>query len=232
MTASQTLREVGARSLAVLPISARGRRTGLLLLADSDPVAMGPDQVEPLELLAVLAGSCLETAATVEELRRQARRDALTGIGNHSAFHERLRELDATWPVTLLVLDIDNFKQINDTGGHLLGDQVLRSTTDELLGVLHDPESVFRIGGDEFVVVLHGPHAARHGAEAVERLIQRSVGPMLAGFDAAVSVGIAQRHPNEPLIDTLERADALLYRQKASKLASLHRMPRLGATIG
>ncbi len=72
VTASQTLRDAGARSLVALPITARGRRIGLLVVTHRDPFPLGPEQVEPLELLAVLAGSCLETAATVEALRRRA----------------------------------------------------------------------------------------------------------------------------------------------------------------
>ncbi len=231
VTASATLRDVGARSLVALPITARGRRTGLLLLTDSDPVQLGPEQVEPLELLAVLAGSCLETATTVEELRRQARRDSLTGIGNHSSFHERLRDLGALEQVAVLVLDIDNFKQVNDTGGHLLGDQVLRSTTEELLQVL-EFDAVFRIGGDEFAVILHGVHAAPHAARAVEREIQRSVGPMLATHGAALSVGAAHRRANEALIDTLERADAQLYQAKAAKSPLLGAPTRSTARAG
>lgn len=234
VTASATLRDVGARSLVALPITARGRRTGLLLLTDSDPVPLGPEQVEPLELLAVLAGSCLETATTVEELRRQARRDSLTGIGNHSSFHERLRDLGALEQVALLVLDIDNFKHVNDTGGHLLGDQVLRATTEELLQVL-ELDAVFRIGGDEFAVILQGVHAAPHAARAIEREIQRSVGPMLAGHGAALSVGAAHRRANEALIDTLERADAQLYQAKAAKPpvpgSANHRRVRDAATL-
>lgn len=217
VTASATLRDAGARSLVALPIASRGRRTGLLLLTDSDPVALGPEQVEPLELLAVLAGSCIETAATVEVLRRQARRDGLTGIGNHSSFHERLRDTDERLPVVLLILDIDDFKQVNDTGGHLLGDQVLRATSEGLRSVLRDPEAVFRIGGDEFAVVLTGPDAARGPAVGVEHAIERTLGPMLATYGAALSAGVARRRMGESLIDTLERADSRLYLAKAAK---------------
>ena len=217
VTSSATLRDAGARSLVALPIASRGRRTGLLLLTDTDPVALGPEQVEPLELLAVLAGSCIETAATVEVLRRQARRDGLTGIGNHSSFHERLRDTDDRVPVVLLILDIDDFKQVNDTGGHLLGDQVLRATSEALRSVLRDPEAVFRIGGDEFAVVLHGPDAARGPALAVEQAIDRTVGPILAAYGAALSAGVARRRMGEKLIDTLERADSRLYLAKATK---------------
>ncbi len=217
VTASTSLREAGARAVVALPIAARCRRTGLLVLASTEPVPLGPEQVEPLELLAILAGSCLETATTVEELRNQARRDALTGIGNHSAFHERLRDLGVQRDVALIVADIDDFKQVNDTGGHLLGDQVLRMTTRELLAALGDPDAVFRIGGDEFAVVLSGPRARRAHVELIEREIRRNALPMLGRHGASLSLGVAHRRSEETLIDTLERADARLYLAKADK---------------
>ncbi|QXC59633.1 EAL domain-containing protein [Aquihabitans sp. G128] len=233
VTASETLRDVGARSLVALPITARGRRTGLLILTDSTPVALGPEQVEPLELLAVLAGSCLETAATVEELRRQARRDALTGIGNHSAFHERLRSIPADEPVALLMLDIDRFKQVNDTGGHLLGDQVLREVSDGLRRVLGDPEAVYRIGGDEFAVLLFA-QGVPPDAHTTAAAIQRRVGTLLAGYGSALSIGVAHRRHGEALIDALERADAQLYLAKATGAAGgasvRHRLDRPAET--
>lgn len=214
VTASEALRNAGARSLVVLPISALGRRTGLLVLTNRDPVALGPEQVEPLELLAVLAGSCLEMASTVEELRRQTRRDPLTGLGNHSSFHERLRDA-ADEEAAVLVLDIDDFKRVNDTSGHLAGDEVLRATSVGLRQVLHDPGTVFRIGGDEFAVFLGGP--AARGAEQAEIEILATVGAMLETHGAGLSIGTAHRRAGEALIDTLQRADARLYRAKGWK---------------
>jgi diguanylate cyclase (GGDEF)-like protein len=216
VSASATLRNAGARSLVVLPIAALGRRTGLLVLTNRDPVALGPEEIEPLELLAVLAGSCLEMASTVEELRLQARRDQLTGLGNHSAFHERLRDIGReSSEVAVLVLDIDEFKQVNDTRGHLEGDDVLRRTSLCLQEVVADAEAVFRIGGDEFAILFAGPDARR--AAAVEAAIVDTVGAMLQGDGAGVSVGTAHRRRGEPLIDTLQRADARLYRAKGWK---------------
>ena len=215
VTASEALRSGGARSLVVLPIAALGRRTGLLVLTHRDPVALGPEQIEPLELLAVLAGSCLEMAATVEELRRQARRDPLTGLGNHSSFHEQLRETPDDEAVVLMVLDIDDFKAVNDTGGHLLGDEVLRATSAGLREVLRDMETIFRIGGDEFVVLLRG--TAGDAVQELESQILTSVGSMLGAHGAGLSIGTAHRRDGEPLIDTLQRADARLYRAKGWK---------------
>jgi diguanylate cyclase (GGDEF)-like protein len=216
VTASQTLRDAGARSLVALPITARGRRIGLLVVTHRDPYPLGPEQVEPLELLAVLAGSCLETAATVEELRRQARRDPLTGLGNHSSFHERLLRAGEQGPATVLVLDIDDFKLVNDTGGHLLGDEVLRTVGVDLMAVLGaDDDAAFRIGGDEFAVVLDGEDAA--APDIVAAALQDSVGRALRARGAGLSIGAARRRDDEPLIETLQRADARLYRSKADK---------------
>lgn len=217
VTASQTLRDAGARSLAALPITARGRRIGLLVIAHRDPYPLGPDQVEPLELLAVLAGSCLETAATVEELRRQARCDPLTGLGNHSSFHERLLHAGDQASASVLVLDIDDFKLVNDTGGHLLGDEVLRAVGAGLVRSL-PADAAFRIGGDEFAVVVE---ADADAAEQLSSALQASVGEALRARGAGLSIGWACRREEEPLIDTLQRADARLYRSKAAKSGRL-----------
>ena len=214
VTASAALRNAGARSIVVLPIAALGRRTGLLVLTNRDPVALGPEQVEPLELLAVLAGSCLEMATTVEELRQQTRRDPLTGLGNHSSFHERLRDAAST-EAAVLVLDIDDFKRVNDTSGHLAGDQVLRATAAGLRAVVHDPDTVFRIGGDEFAIFLED--GAARAAHETEATITQVVGGMLQTHGAGLSVGTAHRRDGEALIDTLQRADARLYRAKGWK---------------
>jgi diguanylate cyclase (GGDEF)-like protein len=217
VTASQTLRDAGARSLVALPIAARGRRMGLLVVTHRDPYPLGPEQVEPLELLAVLAGSCLETAATVEELRRRAQRDPLTGLGNHSSFHERLLRAGERGTATVLVLDIDDFKLVNDTGGHLVGDEVLRTVGADLLAALPEADAAFRIGGDEFAVVLEGDDAA--SPEVIAATLQDAVGGALRDRGAGLSIGAARRRGTEPLIETLQRADTRLYRSKADKAA-------------
>lgn len=233
VTASETLRNAGARALVALPMGAWGRRTGLLVLTHGEPVPLGPEQVEPLELLAVLAGSCLETANTVEELRHQARRDGLTGLGNHSSFHEHLVAADVVAadgePCALFVLDIDDFKRVNDTGGHLLGDEVLRTTSDLLQQVVGRADAVFRIGGDEFAIVLRG--ADVDAASSIELDIARTVGTALAVHGTGLSVGIAHRRAGEALIATLQRADGRLYRAKGDKASSRDRPEGIRAVV-
>ena len=106
---------LGASAVIALPLMARGRRTGLVLLGNTSPRALGPDVVEPAELLATLAASCLETSMHLEELHTRAHVDSLTELANHARFHETLREHHG--PVTIAMFDIDRFKQVNDTNG-------------------------------------------------------------------------------------------------------------------
>ena len=92
-------------------------------------MALSTDEIEPLELLAAEAGRCLDLAARVAELEWRATRDPLTGLENHSAFHEALA---ARTGVAVAMADIDGFKGVNDTLGHLVGDRLLKELADAL----------------------------------------------------------------------------------------------------
>ncbi len=158
------------------------------------------------------------------ELRRMATTDSLTGLWNRRRFLElaeaemaRLRRYGH--PVSVLMLDIDRFKTINDTHGHATGDQALRELAAVCLKELRDTDHIGRLGGEEFAVILPetGLAAAR---EVAERLRQR-----LAAVDIAcpggtlrmtVSIGVAMCHDEEPAIErALGRADRALYEAKA-----------------
>ncbi|HEY4376193.1 MAG TPA: diguanylate cyclase, partial [Acidimicrobiales bacterium] len=213
LTGSETLRDAGARSLIALPLIAQGRRTGLLLVANRSPQALGPEVVEPLELLTILAGSCVENASTVQELRRRARRDPLTGLGNHSSFHEALEEVGVQ-PAALVMIDIDGFKRVNDHRGHLVGDEALRGLGAALRASVPGAEPVYRIGGDEFAVLLTG-RAVSDADQVIAELLGAGRSA-LAAYGAGLSAGLAHRRPGEPLLDTLGRADSRLYADKRS----------------
>jgi diguanylate cyclase (GGDEF)-like protein len=112
----------------------------------------------------------LETA--FDQARSEALLDGLTGLGNHRAFQE---EMDRQWsaagrhnrPLALVLLDLDEFKQINDAQGHAVGDLMLRRTGSLITGVLRRPDRAFRVGGDEFAMIL--PDTDADGAYAVVR---------------------------------------------------------------
>jgi diguanylate cyclase (GGDEF)-like protein len=160
-----------------------------------------------------------------ETLWRAAVRDSLTGLLNHREFYRRLEEEVARadrdgQELSVLMLDLDDFKSINDTCGHLRGDTVLREMARALETCVREQDVLARYAGDEFAVVLTatGERAARSVAERVRRCaaaiaVDSAVAP--AG-GVTVSIGVATRAPGvEPLGDLMERADQALYRAKA-----------------
>ncbi len=147
-------------------------------------------------------------------LAEAAMKDALTGLRNLRAFEEELPRaaalaLRCNHVISLMLLDLDGFKEANDRFGHAAGDEVLKSASERLSG-LREADGAYRLGGDEFAIVL--PGTSGPGAEIVAR---RLLAPI--AYDRAaitLSAGIAQLHPGEALTDWRERADIALYEAK------------------
>ena len=161
----------------------------------------------------------------LEQVRRDAMTDALTALANRKAFDEALEracaEADACGaPVTLAMLDIDNFKAFNDTWGHQTGDQVIRYVG-SVIGQMGAPPRVSsRYGGEEFAVLFPTETLAR-GVQAVEsirlEICSRSLKRRSTNDDLGVvtiSAGVAQRRPGETAAEVMERADSALYVSK------------------
>jgi diguanylate cyclase (GGDEF)-like protein len=158
------------------------------------------------------------------ELRELAQRDHLTGISNRRHFFdladEACRKAAATGaPLSLLIVDVDYFKQINDTYGHMHGDEVLKTLATVCRKALGDVDMLARLGGEEFVLLL--PDADLAAATAVaERLradIQRTpVRLHDATLYFTVSLGVAQWQTDEPVPVLMRRADEALYAAKYS----------------
>ncbi len=147
---------------------------------------------------------------------RLALTDPLTGLGNHRHFHERLRrEIETAErreaPLSLCLVDVDDFKHVNDRWGHPVGDRVLAQIATQLR---RDGEA-FRLGGDEFAVLLSGRHA-RSGLEAAQAIIRRIETHELApGGSVTASAGLATFPDDGSTSDELIRlADSALYRAK------------------
>lgn len=165
----------------------------------------------------------LLVASLRESLRRQrelARTDDLTGVFGRRAFEERLaldleRSRRIQLPLTLALVDLDDFKSVNDAHGHPQGDEVLRKTAQALKNVTRRADTVARLGGDEFALVL--PDTSRRGAEeVVERLVRelRDVTSML-GFKVTCSIGVIIYETTPASIEEAVRgADARLYDAK------------------
>lgn len=176
------------------------------------------------ELQATLA----ELAALREELgraRREANIDPLTQLWNRGCFDERLAEIAAVQaltgrPATLLMIDLDHFKQLNDRHGHPAGDHLLRQVADTLVRALpRKADFIARYGGEEFAVILEGEGApaARMLAERVLAHV-RNLKALWQGQDlkVTVSIGLAEIEEGETAADWLGRADAALYQAKAA----------------
>lgn len=129
------------------------------------------------------------------ELRRQAEEDALTGLVNRSVLLQRLEDLPATSGAGVLVLlDIDFFKAVNDSLGHGAGDLLLRLTGRRLKRLIGPGDTAARLAGDEFALILHGPHNAAAIAALAGRLLARLRRPMRLGanrYAPSVSMGLA-----------------------------------------
>ena len=218
MQGGEAIRRAGAGAVLVVPLGAGDRRTGLLLLAHSGPLALGPDVIEPVELLAAVAGSCIENAEHLRVVERRSRQDPLTGLSNHAAFHEALRSRDGGAGFAVAMFDVDRFKQVNDTQGHLFGDRLLAATADALALCLPDDCTLYRVGGDEFAALLPARPGPDGGDDAVALLgtLLDAAGITLGPHGASLSVGLAWQGDGEDPIETLRRADEALYVAKAS----------------
>jgi diguanylate cyclase (GGDEF)-like protein len=159
------------------------------------------------------------------ELMRQARTDPLTGIANRRDFlvraaEELLRSHRFNHPVSLLMIDIDHFKQINDSWGHPVGDRVLVAMVGACLGALAQADLLSRVGGEEFTALLPetGRGGARITADALRRAVERLEVPQEGGrppIRFSISIGIAvSEDGGEPLEALLARGDQALYAAK------------------
>src|SRR5918994_6339721 len=153
--------------------------------------------------------------AEIKLLEEAALTDSLTGLGNHRAFHDDLaRELRtsraAGTPVCVLILDMDGLKRVNDDLGHQVGDSMLRSLSAQLREAMVDHGRPYRIGGDEFAVVLRGV-GTLDGAELAEQVRQ---GLIAEDETIDVAVGIAETAGEESQTELTRRADVAMIHAK------------------
>jgi diguanylate cyclase (GGDEF)-like protein len=156
--------------------------------------------------------------------------DPLTGLQNRRAFDHAVEEECARarrtrQPLSLVCIDLDNFKQINDRGGHAAGDEVLLQLAAAIRGAVRSQvDGGFRVGGDEFALLLPGSSA--HLAElVVARILQscQQSDPVWVEGILGISWGVVEYQPPEAAVDFIRRADAAMYQNKRpGKIADLH----------
>lgn len=177
------------------------------------------EEIARLEELADSCGPALQNAQRFREARHLADLDALTGLHNRRYFHETLAREVARADrydrrLALIVVDIDDFKAINDRIGHLAGDAVLAAAAERLRSVVRSADVACRVGGDEFAVIL--PEAGLADAEQLYQRIQHAVAsrPAAPADRIHVSAGIAELRAEDDAVSFFQRADEALYRAK------------------
>lgn len=184
-------------ALITVPLIARGSLKGALnIYRVGDDVSFNEDEFELARWFGDAAALALDNAQIRARLEHLAHTDSLTGLYNHRYFHERLRsELQragrAHDTVALIMIDIDDFKRVNDVCGHGEGDHVLQHLADVLRSTVRGSDTVCRVGGEEFAVIL--PSCTSLDAQGLAGRIQEALGqtPLDATGEITLSIGIA-----------------------------------------
>ena len=161
----------------------------------------------------------LITSRQREQLLVLATKDPLTGAGNRRGLDAKLTEIVNTFKrsgaqASLILLDLDHFKKVNDIHGHAIGDQILKRVTEIINLRIRVTDSIYRVGGEEFIVVLEGAdlQKAVHLAEQLRTLVDAN--ELVPDHAVTISLGVAELKNGENANDWLHRADEALYRAK------------------
>jgi diguanylate cyclase (GGDEF)-like protein len=208
------------RQRVAAPIITDARLWGALIVCTERTDDLPCDVERRLQRFAELMGMAIANADAQARLVAQATTDQLTGLVNHRAFHERLREEVAVarrhgTPLALAVFDLDRFKQVNDTLGHVGGDAVLAETARRMASAARTGEIVARIGGDELALLMPGVGGddAHQAAERIRRAVAATPFPDAGGM--TLSAGVCDLDQAEDHAELLRLADGALYWAKA-----------------
>ena len=212
-------------SVAALPLLYEREILGILVLLSGETHAFSPQQKEILEVLGNQASISMANARFHAEIERLAVTDGLTGLFNHRHFQERLsQEFQRLGrfaePMSLLLLDIDYFKKVNDTYGHPVGDAVLKGVAGKVSKTIRTIDIPARYGGEEFAVVLLNTDAkgALNMAERLRDTVSKTIfSSEDQTFNVTLSIGIST-YPDgiKSKEELIERADKALYHAKRS----------------
>jgi len=224
-----SLWDSGLQQCLLLPIVTRARVNALFVAGYSSVAAIEATQRQLARDLSDRLAVALASVEREQELFQQAHYDALTRLPNRLLFKDRLEQelaharRDAS-SITLLFIDLDRFKQINDSLGHAAGDQLLRLAAGRFGGELRDIDTIARLGGDEFTIIAPRLRATADISRLCERLLHCLARPFVIDeqeFFVSASIGVAM-YPNSGLsADVLLRnADTAMYRAKTKARGS------------
>jgi len=221
---SNVLVDFRPRQVVLLPVWFKGDALGVVLLASTNPFSR--EVLNLLRMFNLSFGVALNNAVTHDQLQRIAALDPLTNTYNRRFGMLRMEEeferaARAQGPLGLLMMDIDHFKSVNDTYGHLVGDRVLRQMAKAAQGCLRGGDVLIRYGGEEFIAVL--PGANTEDSQAIGERIRRSVEETHTVHGehticTTISLGCATypAEDYEKVIEMVQAADKALYAAKAN----------------
>jgi diguanylate cyclase (GGDEF)-like protein len=220
--AAYQLKPVVARWIAVEVVIAE-----TILCAMVDPRSVVVEDSVGVSLILVGITLTLATARNrlddaINSVRYDAEHDAVTGLLSRRAFDADIQRLDDDQPVSLILVDIDDFKSVNDTFGHAVGDQTLQIVADALTANSRQSDRAYRFGGDELAVLMSGiaPASALRRAEVIRRAVETAPTAFAVRRErgaVTVSVGVASLPPHAPRKSELLRAaDVAMYQAKTS----------------
>lgn len=217
------LAEVGAQLFWAWPVLEGDRLAGLLAVGHADTPVLDEEVARHGTACARRLGTVLSRGATAERLYRQAHFDTLTQLPNRVLFRDRLQQavheaVNNTARGALLYVDLDHFKKVNDTLGHAAGDHLLSIVAQRLRGCVKDGDTVSRLSGDEFTVVLRQVDDVAAAQAVSQRIVESLQQPVsLSGVEQQVraSIGITVFPDDGEGVDELLRnADLAMYRAK------------------
>jgi diguanylate cyclase (GGDEF)-like protein len=226
----QPARGLGMRMAYFQPIVWRNAVCGVLVLAYRAAPVITDDDRKQIGDFADRVAVAISSAWRDEQLYQQAHYDALTGLPNRLLLKDRVNREIARCQrgggsFALLFIDLDHFKNINDTLGHSFGDRVLKETASRISDCLRASDTVSRLGGDEFVVILSNPQHARDAATVGEHIVRKLSEAILIDDQScflSASIGVATFPQDGASAETLIRnADTAMYRAKAGGRAQV-----------
>jgi diguanylate cyclase (GGDEF)-like protein len=211
------------KNCVIAPLICHERVVGVLNLADKiEGDSFGSEDIALIEMFSQLVGASIGNIKLFEKMQRQATTDGLTGLVNHKRLYEILEK--ELWRsrrygglISLIMIDIDNLKKINDSYGHRAGDKVIKKISSKIRGCIRQIDTAARYGGDEFAVIL--PNTSLSDATVVaERMVDVVANSPITWnkeqIGLSISVGLGQYDADTSPEDITSRSDEALYTAK------------------